>query len=964
MNKKKLLLPAFLLTATFALASCNSGSRNTSVPYGTLDTSSTIATSEGKNISLSLDTYYAKLRNNGYNLVLEKIKSAFYNSNINAVKDLLFKEYSELTNTEKVALSYSDTAISSDRFEELKDKYYSSISDNLANSIISTTTLDGYNDLKPTEDDSDYEKAVYKYIQSQNKQGYSFDQTYISFAQDPDDDDHILIDLEKFYEKGAGIVDTYILDYAEDFYVGKELYKIADQEYVYVDEDESDAKTKNSNYLFKDEKYESKFNSSYKTYGTYNAVVITFASRKEAMQTIENVFGSADYDISTIDDYLALYNYYYASQKNNGADFVITDDVFEYVIDKDGSELSNLDSGVQTLLTDILDDGEFLTEPRNLSGNYVLVYRNSTVYEVSGTNEELEWDDLTDEQKAKYTPLIQNELIEASIASYTSTVFNKLIKNSELKIYDPIFETKFYNSYTDQYTLIDKNEFDNGLIFKLGDITLTVEDFYSLASDRLGLSIINDYFEQVYAANYIDEYIDSDTQESNSDTLKDAIDSWKKGNNSTYSKAIGLENFLVANYGWKTQDEVLKYYFNAKSALSTYLSKTIFDEWAVEDTEKSTNDTKYYTLSDSCKTLMNKILETGNSTYNDIFSINLDHILISIDFDNDGTPDNPEDYLAKHEDLRDEFTAAVNALAQAIYTEAINEAYEGNSLYSILNYIAGQYAKGSALKAGDVNGDGVADTWDDYKTQFRFSLKAEQLASSGDITQDTVSNFVVPFADYVKELYAKASEESISVDSSYGVFYTVADGKLSTAADASKITVDTLCSTVYGYHLLVLNSYDGPDSLVFSAEKNDPNGYQAEIKLLITEDEDDSSNNIYITINSYNEDSSTAATLNQLFIYYIETQNGTSTSLDSTIYSTLKTLFTNVIGTYTSSNFQNLLLLDEISITSNNTDISSKIALNRQYLVDVICDYGDKSNLYSTWCDKDNHSIFVRPNQK
>ena len=161
MNKKKLLLPAFLLTATLTIASCSSGSRNTSVPYGSLDLTKTIASSETKDIKLSLDTYYAKLRNAGYNLVTEKIKSTFYADEVAAVKDLLFKNYSDLTKEEKISLSYDGTEITEERFDEIKDKYYTSISDSLANSIISTTTYEGYNDLKPTQDDSDYEKAVY-----------------------------------------------------------------------------------------------------------------------------------------------------------------------------------------------------------------------------------------------------------------------------------------------------------------------------------------------------------------------------------------------------------------------------------------------------------------------------------------------------------------------------------------------------------------------------------------------------------------------------------------------------------------------------------------------------------------------------------------------------------------------------------------------------------------------------------
>lgn len=964
MNKKKLLLPAFLFASLLTFTACSKESRNVNVPYANLDLTASIAKSTDKDINLSLDTYYSKLRYSGYNLVTEKIKSAFYSKNFTAFKDLLFKNYNELTNDELIALSYDGKAISQARFDELKSKYIKSISDDLATAIISTTTYEGYSELKPTEADSDYAKAVYKYIQNKNKTGYELDNSYISFAKDNEEDNHILLDLNKFYEKGSKIVDTYILDYAEDFYVGSEVYKIADQEYIYATDDETGSKTKNSLYLFNEDKYESTFNTYYKTYGTYNAVVITFASRKEAMQTIEAVFGSANYDISSLDDYLALYNYYYSSQKEDGNEFKITDDVFNYTVSSTDAGFDNLVSGVKELITDILKDGEFLTEPRNLSGNYVLVYRNSAVYEASGNSTQLKYDDLDEATKKAYVEKIQTKLIEENISTYATTVFKKLIKNSDLKIYDPIFETKFYNSYTDQYNLINKDDFNNELILKLGDTEYKVTDFYNEASLEYGLNIITEYFEQGYALKYVSDYVSEDTQKSNSESLKTVVDAFKKGNNSTYSKSIGLENFLVANYGFKTEDEVLNYYFNAKSALSTYLAKTIYEEWATLDQTKSTDDTKYYTLSSECETLMNTLLSAGNSNYEDIFNINLDHILIFVDFDNDGNPDDPTKYLEKHPDLVTDFNNALNALVKAIYQEALCADYKGNSLYSILSYISAQFVKGSELRAGDLNGDGNTDTWDDYKSLFHFQLKAEKLASDSDITQTSVSNFVKPFAEYVKDLYKKAVEDDVTVDKEYGVFFTPTDGKLTQATDVDKVSVDTICETQYGYHLLVLNSYSGPDSLVFSASKDDPNGYQAEIKLLIDEDEDNSDNNIYITINSYNEDSATAATLNQLFIYYIETKNGASTSLDSKIYATLQTLFSDVISTFTSSNFQNLVLLDEIKITSDDTKISSILATNRQSLVDLVCNYGENDDLYLTWCDVNNHSIFKRPNQK
>nr|MCR5232003.1 hypothetical protein [Acholeplasmatales bacterium] len=497
----------------------------------------------------------------------------------------------------------------------------------------------------------------------------------------------------------------------------------------------------------------------------------------------------------------------------------------------------------------------------------------------------------------------------------------------------------------------------------VNDITYTVEDFYELASLRLGTSIINTYFQNAYAAKYIDDLLDDDTKNSNSDTIKNAVSTFKSNGNSTYPSDMGLENYLVASYGYKTEDEAIKN-LNATSALSKYRSTSYFKEWAVKDDEKSTAEKTVYKASENCEKVMNKLLATGNSTYEDIFSITINHILIYIDTNSDGSPDNPEEFLSKYPDQEQNLKTAVQALAQAIYAEAINEDYKGNTKNKILTYIVSQYNKGAKLRAGDVNGDGVLDTWDDYKSDFHFIIKAEDL---GESTQETVSNYVKPFQKYVKDMYAKAVETDVESnenwDSTNGVFFTPTDGILATAEDKAKITYDSLCATEYGYHLIVMTKYSGADSLIYNATE-DPNGYQSAIELLVYEDSDNSDNNIYITTNSYNESSANAATLNQLLIYYIESKNNTDTSLDSDINTMLKTLFSSVISMYNSANFQNLVLLDELNITSTDATITRKIELQRQNYVNQVTNYGEDNKLYGTWVDVANHSIWVRPDQK
>lgn len=963
---KKVLLPALLITTTLTLASCGS-SRNTTVPYGSLNLNDTIATSS-KDISLSLDAYYAKLRNGGYDLVFNKIKSALYADEIDAVKALLASNsINDLTDKQKKALSYkADEAITAERYEDLKDKYIESISSSVCSSIVGNSKYSKYKSMI-ADGGKDYETAVYKYVETQNMAGYNITADDIKISQDADDKEKIVVDFKKIYTACPDLFESYVLTDAERIHASKGLYEIADLEYI--ENEESGQKEKNSNYLFKDSRYETKYESSYKNYGEYKAIVISFDSRREAMNTISTVLGSANTSIEDLDDYLNIYNYYYKARQENNQPFTADSEVFKYTVDENGDKLSDVSSSIATLIEETLEDGEFLTEPRYINGKYVLAYRISTVYEVSNSATQYDFEDLKVElSEDKYNELINKikvDLLDDNTSGYVTTSFQKLLKDAKIEIYDPIFETKFNNSYTNYYDLIssDNQNVGKNLIFKVNDITYTVEDFYALASARLGTSIINNYFLNAYASKYVDDLLDDDTKNSNSDTIKNAVSSFKSNSNSTYPSDMGLENFLVASYGFKTEDEALRN-LNASTALSKYRSQSYFKEWAVKDEEKSTSEKTVYKMSEDCEKVMNKLLATGNSTYDDIFSITINHILIYIDTNSDGSPDNPQEFLSKYPDQEQSLKDAVAALAQAIYAEAINADYKGNTKNKILSYIVNQYNKGAKLRAGDVNGDGVADTWDDYKSDFHFIIKAEDL---GESTQESISNYVKPFQEYVKDMYAKAVETDVDSnenwDSTNGVFFTPADGILTSADDKAKVTYDALCATEYGYHLIVMTKYSGADSLVYNATE-DPNGYQSAIELLVYEDKDNSNNNIYITTNSYNETSAKAATLNQLLIYYIESKNGSNTSLDSDITSMLKTLFSDVISMYNSSNFQNLVLLDEINITSTDADITKKVSLQRQNYVNLVTNYGEDNKLYGTWVDVANHSTWVRPNQK
>lgn len=921
---KRLFSLVITLALLISLAACGSKTtRNTTVPYGSLNLDTIVAQSNDKDIELKLSDYYNRLRAKGYDIFTTELKMMMYEDEFSALKALLSSDsMSDLTSDELKTLSYKafkDGSISTtDEYEELKELYIEELSTSILSSVFSTTDTYTIN----SKTDKERETSINKYIDTMLRKGYTITKDNISYS-DLDEDGTADLDITKIPEE---IIDSLLIAKAEDLYAQKALYKIADLEYLEDDE-------KNNNYLFKESSIISTYDSSYKTFGNYKAIIITYNSRREAMENIK-ILGDKDI---TAEDYITLYNAYYSCYGTQNID----SDLFNYTVSLEENELDDISSSVNTLITETLEDGEYLTEPRNLDGKYVLAYRISTTYDYN----EVEYEDLDEDTKAEVTELIQKNLIRANSSSYTSTAFKEIIENNNLEIYDPLYEYKFRNSYTDYYDLIDVDNENIGknAIFKFNDKEFSVEDFYTKASSTYASTIITEYFQQEYTLKYLDEFVDEDTQESNESTLNSAIKDFNKDKNSSYPKEIGLETYLLAAYGYPTKEQVLKYYYNAKTCMSSYKAKVLFDEWATDD----------HKISDEASKVLNRILEIGNASYDTLFNINVDHVLINIDYDADGTPDDPQKFISENPNIKDLFESEIQKLAQAIYTEAINEAYSDNTLYETLAYIVKQFNKGATLESNP------NDNWDNYKTHFNFIITAEQLASSGDITQDSVSNFVVPFADYIKDMYQLAADtEDLKIEDN-GNFFTPTDGKLASVSDATKITTETLCQTVYGYHLIVLNSYSGPDSLSFT-EDNDSNGYQSNIQVLISEDEDDETNNVYVELDSYNTNKN-EANLNQLFIYYVETKNGADSSLDSNISTLLSTLFTDAITMYSSSNFQTMVLLDEINITSNDEKLATLIEMERNYYANLVISYDNESE-YISWIDKDMD--WSRPNQK
>ncbi|MBQ7642185.1 MAG: hypothetical protein IJS83_06915 [Acholeplasmatales bacterium] len=1004
MKLKKLLLGASLVAlGAVTLSSCGSSTvRNTVTPYGTFNSklNDTIATASG-DLKMTFGQYYTQLRKSGYSTITTAINKNIYKAELEVITGLYNNATRAdfITNVGKDKLSVlectdvegdsktaqeklydltSDTTEANDKYLSLRKDLVKTITTTIVNAIYSKTSSKEID--KMTQDDKD--SAVKKYIDTLADEGIFINASDIeldnSLSYFTKDDD-----LPALSTKTATAlkdkIDTILLEQARYLGAKKELYKIADEEYIYDEDSEDDIK--NSNYLYKEATIKSRYESSYKTYGEYNAIIIQFNSRKEALETINNLgvdFSNlADVDAAK-NAYIQLYNAYYGYKQAASTD----DEEFIYTVNKDKNDLSKLPSGINTLITSVLEDGQYLTEPRNINNKYVMALRISTKYDYNnGTDlsKEVEFASLSDEQKTKVTKIIKEDMIKEQ-ASYAATVDHARYKDANIQIYDPYFEYSFYNAYPEEYTLVTSTVTNStNEIFKIGDYSYTVEDFYKDASKKYSNDIITKYFELEFANSYYDKYvslymIDSDLAETNTTTLDEEISKFNGNNNSSYPKEVGLETFLLGTYGYTTREDVLKYYYNANKALTTYEAMKVYDSWR----SSSTNADGNYYVSDEAKNgFLNNLLAAGNTKYDDLLSINLDHFLINIDDDADGSPDDPDTFLASKTTAEiQEFEEAVVNLARALYLETINPIYTDSSLFDTLKFIKTQYEEGNEMKSSYTINSKSVSNWDDFKKEnkYNFLITVEQLASSGNIDEDSVNNFVTPFKDYVVEIYKsvtsldndtyrKKASSGDGYEYENGKFYLITDANnnegcfVTTDADATKITADTLCKTSFGYHMLIINSYENKSYLTYT--KDDASEYQQNIELTLRTytDSDDNEQTIKLNIDSLNEPATsgeecTTASFNQFFIYYVQNANGVSTSLDSTIYELMGKLFDDVISAYTNTYFQEFLILNKLDIKISTDDVLKQdiITAHVNKVKNTITNY-EKDSEFNSWVD-------------
>ena len=288
-----------------------------------------------------------------------------------------------------------------------------------------------------------------------------------------------------------------------------------------------------------------------------------------------------------------------------------------------------------------------------------------------------------------------------------------------------------------------------------------------------------------------------------------------------------------------------------------------------------------------------EILEAvGKQYYESYFNLSVKHVLVFVDYDMDGTPDDPELYFQNFDDATvSAIKTDIAKLMDAIVKEANYIYAQGYmTLTDALTYVGTEYyANGKVLHTSE------DDTWESFKT-YNLGVTIEDL---GAVNTSNASNYVTEFGVGVHELYKELSNKE---------GYELGDPYLAQSVSS----VEDLIKTSYGYHILSVYDASELTTAKYSAE-DDTAGQYADDKITVTYTDENDEKQTLTFKNAYSANE--WATAEQIKIYASameHTGSVTTKYLPTDVKTYISYFYSSFVKRYEDSNMQ------KIFITENN----------------------------------------------
>lgn len=678
---------------------------------------------------------------------------------------------------------------------------------------------------------------------------------------------------------------AYFLDQVAQKEYVKSIFNNPEHKYYWNNEqytDEEGNKVNNPYYISEDA-LESAYNSKFNETATYKVVIVGYDTKAEADAALNGK------ETLTYQEITALYNEKYSYKTS---DFLLTSE-----------ELSVYNAGLASLVKKMEKDDCLVNQQ---FGNKI--YHIYLAEEVA----EPDYSTITEDEK---TILINEILDDKATQTVISTVLIEKMYDTKIVIYDFVLDA-LYAAENDKHTRLEasewKDEFNNKVATIYVDenttIDITVQEFYDKLESLLGLTTSLDYFTAQVLLNseFADKVTDKDLEAIDKE-YNDTIEGFKNGEYASYGypTEIGLETFKFVYFGQTEENEIKEYLKSQKI-------------WEYYSKEKDDNFEKL-------------VYEIGKQYYNNYFDLSVKHVLLFVDFDDDGTPDDPELFANKLGDKKADFEKEIVRTMDAIVTE-VNWLVDNDkaALTKALDFVLKQfYANGELLSNPGHN-------WSEYK-EYGIGLTIEDL---GSVNNSTASKFVKEFGVGVQDLYnfIKSEESSVDLEDDY------LDNRFTTVAENDKI--NHLIKTSYGYH--ILGVYDSAEisSAKFTEEDDDSNLY---VDIEIAEDED-------LVENAYSTEEWASANQIKIFVAQNETEKGV-TDLPSSVKTYINKYYSSITSRYDNETFRNILLaMTELNIDFANNEIDTRYAnfieIQKRQFDAYSDDYSSNSNnVLANWWD-------------
>jgi len=511
------------------------------------------------------------------------------------------------------------------------------------------------------------------------------------------------------------------------------------------------------------------------------------------------------------------------------------------------------------------------------------------------------------------------DLLDSKLTStYISTKVNELYEDKELNIFDSVVRSFYEQSYG--YEGTTKNQ-SGDVVAEIDGIEITVDAFFARLEKSYGINLALDIASNKYLLSESGYEVTAEDLDDYTTQFEDIISQFSADNfaSAGYPASMGRPAFLLLAFGATTNTEAINQLYVYPDLRQQYL----------EDMEAHYGTDGY--------TVYEKLADLAELQYNNFESINVSHLLIYVDKNGDGTPDDPQEYL---DDL--------DLAGQTQVLEGLVELVE--TIYNIVGDYKGM-AEGLSAIATEFNNSGRIERgsliapidyqielkWSEFR-QLGFYLKFETISSSITNTSNLITGSSVldpVFYNRAMVLHDQLAEIE-DEDSKFPLLDLYGTVITQSALDEVK--------SGFGWHLILATSVKKTTSAIYSAADDEDGKYESEDGLL----------------NAYNEASETL-TPSQIEFYLTEQKTDEGVVLPSVVQTAITNYFNPVITRYQNTYMQRELVfkLLEDAVFAEADGGARFLAIreiNRRQLseymlsADGVYDQ-NYANLYGTWFD-------------